>query len=261
MRSEVWIPLLTLAGLAVAAAVWRGFKASLNTWIQERVRAGIQAGFDKQLESHKHDLQLVADTARYEHERRVHALNQFFDTRQEVYARLYRLLLVADGNIRSLFGGIRYHPTFEEYDASDLEALLVNREFPSGKRREIAEAFAVDRVRALELYVAYSLIKERDVATRSFQRAQNYFLSNSLFLSRDVDAAAEQILDLLHDLQFSAMFPDMRDHDRERTIKESLRIARAEIKQLMAGELASGSGPTANGAVVPSKSNDRLPAS
>jgi hypothetical protein len=77
-----WLPLVLLGALTVGA-LW------LRTWITARAQAGVKAAFDKELETHKQELQQLGEANKFELQRILQEFRLFATKKHEVYAALW----------------------------------------------------------------------------------------------------------------------------------------------------------------------------
>src|SRR6266446_558217 len=139
----------SLLGLAVwvllaAYYVVPPFRKLVDTWIERRVGAR----FDRELEEHRHRLRLDAEAVRAEHQRRLHDFSLYSVKKHEVYAELYRLILVADGSAGHLSGG-RIVPSYQDYSADDIRAVMEGAGFTGPQREAVLRDWDNDRTAAM----------------------------------------------------------------------------------------------------------------
>jgi hypothetical protein len=81
------LPLVTLAG---------------RTWIVAWLEGKVKSTFDRQLATHKNELQLVTEATRFDYQRRIQDFSLFTERKHAVNARLYRYLLEAEGQAAAI---------------------------------------------------------------------------------------------------------------------------------------------------------------
>jgi hypothetical protein len=137
--------------------------------------------FDKQLEDHKHRLELIGDGVRAEYQRLLQNSAIVAERKHEVYRRLFRLLHAAMGRVVRLFGATS-EPAFDAYSLADLDHYMTVQRFPGTVKDAVLAAWATDRKAALAQLRRSTRDATIEEAARAYARAWNYFLANALYL-------------------------------------------------------------------------------
>lgn len=208
MIESIWIAIkdvgsvfgLASGGLLAAYYALPPFKKAVDTWVERR----IGARFDKELEDHRHRLELDAEAVRAQHQRRLQDFSLSTIKRHEVYAELFKLLLIADGSVQRLWGG-RLDPDWEKYSAEDISKSMEAAGFTSTQRDDVLQDWDRDRKTALRVYKEAMRNVEKHQALTATTDAKNYFLVNSLFLRDAVSSQVADILRVLNELLSHAL--------------------------------------------------------
>ena len=177
----ITIGLLILIG-AIAVV---GAGLFLRGYLQRLARQSL----DKELESHKQELQLQADAIKVDHERRLKDFGIYTQERHRAYAGIYKRLLVAEGAIKSLWG-LSFERTYEDASGEEIATLLEERKIPGKTSQEIILAWDNAEKRARELLSKALHDWKIAHANQKLQAARNYQLLNELYFS---EAAASSI--------------------------------------------------------------------
>jgi hypothetical protein len=167
--------LVLLAGLS-----FRTFK----TWLNSRITAGVQHQFNERLQEHKHTLEMAAEEAQFEYQRRIADFNLYSAKVHDSYAELWKRIRYAYSRVIDLRQERSLE--FEYYNADDVESRLTREEIPSGKRTAVLKIWNDDRpagVKALNEVLRY---KQLHNAVNGIIEANAAFLSNELYLSDEV---------------------------------------------------------------------------
>lgn len=229
-----WLGLVLMVGLPVLVLASR-------TWIVSRVEGAVKSSFAKQLESHKSELLLTAEAARFDYQRRFQDFALFVAKKHEANARLYRSLLETEGRVSDLLPqSFQYSPTFDDFNESDLENFLKEQEYPSAKCEEIIGLFRTSRSQAVEAFLEYRDTVRRWKAQKSKDRATRYYLFNALYLSQEVAGLCEKVLIAFQRIILDAQTPGSQHMARALI---AMQESSADLKQLrgaMQNELAAG---------------------
>src|SRR4051812_19620253 len=75
---------------------------AVRSWISSTISARAKAIFDHALEQHKHDLQQITESSRFDYARRIQDFGLYAVKKHAVNARLYRFLLELEGRLSEL---------------------------------------------------------------------------------------------------------------------------------------------------------------
>jgi hypothetical protein len=220
------IALLIVFGVAVIAGA--GF--FLRAYLQRLARQSL----DKELETHKQQLQLRSAVAAVDHERRLKDFGIYTNERHRSYAGIYKRLLMAEGAIKALWG-LSFGRTYEDATRAEIATLLEKRDIPGKTSEEILAKWDTDQKRAQEsLSEALHGWKVAD-ANRKLQQVRNYQLLNELYFSEDAAQAIENAYQMLgkylihaQDDDFSARLPEAQANAGGALV-DTRRLLRAEL--------------------------------
>lgn len=164
-------------------------KVAVNKFIDTR--------FNKRLETHKSELQLILETNKFDFQRKMSDFNLYTNKRHESYMNIYDMYLRADGAIRGLMG-LRSLPDYSEYGREDLEKRL--RSF------NLLENVIIDFLQKWDVATNYNdktqlhreindYIKkiEPKIAKNKLSEAKNYYLTRRIYLSEEVNNLLESL--------------------------------------------------------------------
>ena len=229
-----WFGLILVVGLPALVVAGR-------TWIVSRVEGAVKTGFEKQLESHKNELLLIAEATRFDYQRRFQDFALFVAKKHDANARLYRSLLEAEGRVSDLLPqSFQYSPTFDDFDETDLENFLKEQEYPSAKRKEIVDLFRTSKSRAVEAFLEYRDTVKRFKAQKARDRATRYYLFNALYLSKDVTELGEKVLLAFQRTILDAQMPGNENMARALVTMQAVRADLKQLREEMQRELAAG---------------------
>ena len=227
---EVWIALLVVQGLLVAAA------PVLLKIVAERA---VGHAFDRRLESHKAQLTALNDTVRFDLQRQMTDVGHFAAKRHQVCAEIYHALRAAHGEV-SAIDGLRREFTYEEFDEVDIERVLTERKVAHGKRDEILALFGSDRERGVRQMKDYFRVLDINAARRSHQNANNLVLLNEIYLSDELVDACQRVTRLVHGVLFDAEHPPRPGTPHGEKEREDPHPALMEVRAIMRRELGRG---------------------
>lgn len=226
-----------IAGVAVATSplwIWL-----LSRWIHRRIEAGVDHRFAERLASHKHELSMIEEAARFDYQRRLHDFELFVSKKHEVYARLWELVRRAEGAVLGLFG-FRREAKFEEMNAADVKEYLKLADFPVGKQKEILAGWESNRSEAAKALREVKRLLEVEKSRLARQEVVNYLLANELYFSDSVAALTEEYVDQLHDKISRADYPEIARSQPEKYSNDDVRETIKNLKRVMRREVSVG---------------------
>ena len=209
--ADVWSFLQAVGGivgplLAVLLAVYlfpgSPLRKIVDAWIGRRVAHH----FDAQLEDHRHQLTLVADAVRADHQRRLHNAAIVAEKQHAIFRRFFHLLHGAMGKIVHLYG-VTQEPGFDAYSLADLDHYMTELRFPGTIKEAVLAAWDTDRLWAILQLRTLTRQGKIEDAERAFAKAWNYFIGNSLYLSDRVATKAREVFDPLQKILYLAKTP------------------------------------------------------
>lgn len=228
-----WIVLIVAGILGLIGLLTR-------TLVRRWAVASVDSRFARRLEEYRHELEIEAESVRFNHRRQLENFHILIHARHDRYSELFEKILKADGRIRGL-RGLRRSPTFEDYSATDFDEFMTHRGVPSGKREEILGYLDKDRDKAIEELRSYLRTVEPQRARGKWQEARNFLLANELYLSDEVREQAETVLGLLDEyliaVELNREYPEQgRSVDRpdKDTIRDEIELFRDEMRSEIA---------------------------
>jgi hypothetical protein len=233
----------TLGGVGVLlATLGLLFRHYLETWITARVNARAEIDVGKAVESYKHELSKSLEHYRsglaLEAQRALQEHNLFAIRRQEVWAKLYALVLTAEGKALSIRG--RYvAPRYEDYELSDLLELARAEGCPSGTVNELEYHWkTVGQDAAIKFWKECEWRKRWNEALTAWDEAHDYLVFNALYLSDTLhdlaNAALEPTWDYVGEMEVP---PDPTERAAIHTLKVAMRTKVHELKQALRSEM------------------------
>lgn len=194
-----------LLGAVLLSLLVFGAKA----FIDSRVRAGVQHQFQLQLREHEHHLAALADRRQFEFQQRITDFTHLVSKRHETYARLWQLASKAHGKILEI--ATPWEVSYEYFDESDVEAFLVRREIPTGKRSEVLSRWMVSRTDGVHQLNEVVATYRVHTAIEAWIRYGNFLLARELYLPEDTVDAAKRLREYLNTLRIILQDPSTRD--------------------------------------------------
>lgn len=218
-------------------------RAYINALITARVNARAQIEVGKAIEAYKLDLNKALEQWRsnlaIEAQRTIQEHGLFAGRKHKVWAKLYGLVLTADGKAM-VIPGRHVGLTYEEYDLSDLLELARTEGFASGIRTQLEQLWTVSgREEALRYWKQCERSKRWNEAVSAWDEAHNYIFFNALYLSAEVYDIANGALDPIWDFIIEMYPPPPHPSERvrvdniKRTIAEKLNL----LKQTLTTEM------------------------
>ncbi|MGQ0563236.1 MAG: hypothetical protein ACT443_15355 [Gemmatimonadota bacterium] len=176
-------PIIPVGSAAATAAILLTIAWPIvRPWVEKLVDRRFDYEFASRLETHKRDLELTTEAAKYDFQKKLTNVSLHTARRHDAYAKAFRAARLAHGLMVNQ-RGLRKSPTFEEYNEADVEAYLRLREAPQGFIDEIKHLWSRDRKSAKEKLVPYAKMLEFQGAERGFDKAKNQLYLNELYLS------------------------------------------------------------------------------
>lgn len=223
---------VALVIVAIAGVIALGV-LFLRSWVERLARQA----FDKELETHKHRLQIEADAIRVEQQRQLRDFDLFTQERHRAYAGVYKRLLIAEGAV-GMLRGLRKVPAYEEYSKENVRALLEEKHFAGSTVEGVLSLWDTDRRGAIKLLREALSEWEKQDALRKVQLARNYQLLRELYFSETVRGAVEAAYVKLNGLarEWTNPWPGPTSPGLEKESHEAL----ITLRNLLQAELARG---------------------
>jgi hypothetical protein len=223
----------------IGNAISAGLGAALALYVavppfRRFVDGRIAHHFDKQLETHKHELTVLADVERARLQRSIQNSALVVARKHEVFRRMFQRLHFAMGKVSHLFGS-GTEPAYMTYDRADVEHYMRALRFPGTVRTSVLDAWDTDRKVAIEQLRTTTRHAELENAERAFARAWNYYLGNELYLPDPIAQKAHQAFQPLQKTLNLAKNPGGRGDYSGWATEASDRVT--ELKNLLRAEL------------------------
>ncbi|WP_342436696.1 hypothetical protein NSS79_25690 [Paenibacillus sp. FSL L8-0436] len=215
---------LLLSG-AVAALI-----TGLSQWL-------IKNNAEKNLENHKQKLNIHTENLKFDLQKKIHDYGLYSVKRHEIYPELFKLLLLADGNVHSLYG-FRRTLSFKEFNKDDIKIFMQARKVSEGKQNEVLNLWDEHKEDAIDELEAYLRVLEIQDARRSLIEAKNYLLLSDLFLSESVSLKSDELFRTLNTILVFIEFPSPGDYIERDKLSEGIKGVFADLKILMKKELS-----------------------
>jgi hypothetical protein len=180
------------AALVVSVAV-----LAARAYVERFARQSLE----KQLETHRHELQLQAEAARFDFQRRLTDAGHYIGKRHEAAAEVYRAYREAHGLVMRL-RGFSSMLTYEEFNREDMQRVMETREVPLGKQEDILSLWDTDREAAKRKWRPYERMLDIQYADRKLREATNAAMLNELYFPdeviRAIDALHAHLVDWLN---------------------------------------------------------------
>lgn len=218
------VVLLVVALVTVIALVGR-------TWLERWARQGLE----KDLETHKAQLALSADSLRAQFQTKLHELSLFSTERHRAYAQTYKHLLRAEGahsNLVASWGS----SDFSDAVRSELDDLLKKHKVPAPVARQALDAWDEDPDDGRLIDEAIDAAR-LGRAGRLFQRFRNTQLMNELYFSPEVSRAVEEANHALARLSAELQVSGHHRYQEQERKKQEAQLAVQAVRRAMQQDL------------------------
>ncbi|KGE17552.1 hypothetical protein [Paenibacillus wynnii] len=210
---------------------------TVSAVINAGVQLYIKSKGEKSLENHKQKLNVHTENLKFDLQKKIHDYSLYSVKRHEIYPQLFKLLLIAEGNIRSLFG-FRRVLTFEEFNKADIKIFMEGREVVEGKQELILSLWDNQKNNAIEELKAYLKVLDIQDARKSLVEAKNYLLFSELFLSENVALKSDEVFQSLAMILAYSEFPTPGDYRERDQLNSGLNEVIAELNKQMKKDLS-----------------------
>lgn len=160
-------------------------KKIFNNYIDNR--------FDKNKIKYEHDLNLITENARFDFQRKIYDFNIFSSKRHEIYAELYKKILIIQGTVLNLMG-LRESIDLMTLDKHSVREFLRINNFNEALINEAIEIWDSDRKTIVNKIKNRLRNKEFNDADFEIIKTYNFFLESKLYLSDDIDGLSAIII-------------------------------------------------------------------
>jgi len=234
-----WLTLLLslLLSLLTSGAVSYG--------IVKLIISRVEHKYQKAIETYKHELNAISEQQKFNYQRWITDFSLFTQKKHEAYAELYKLLLIADGSLESLFG-FRQVPSFDEYTREDMEKYLCDYQIVEGFIPKLLEDWDTSRNSCVQKIREYLTLIDFQKADKARTEAQNYFLINSVYFSEAIEEIVSELLTLLGHQYVIDRDSRIEHHSDEtgRAERKSIKVKKplliSKLKATMRSEMSAG---------------------
>jgi len=190
---------IVITSAVVLTIIWAAIKYYVKSYVNNY--------FIKQLENHKHDLQKIMESMRFDFQRKTQDFILFTNRKHEKYALIYDLYLRAEGKVRGILKIEFNVKKISQLELHQLEAYLKRHKLPENK----VENILIDWVQGdkgkisseiINLVLEVELSRSREL----FNNAKNEFLLNRIYLSSDVTSLIYELNKQLNNILFAIDF-------------------------------------------------------
>lgn len=162
-------------------------------FIKKYLEKRLSHSFDQKLKDHEQNLSFIAETQKFDFQRRIQDFGLYTQKKHEVYLEMNRLAFKALGSIGGLMG-FRTELTYEEYSWDDLLRIMKRDKFPDGKIEDIHTSFLEEREEGIQKMKSFYRLIEFQESENSYLEFQDFYRLNKIYLSDDVESNTENIL-------------------------------------------------------------------
>lgn len=207
----------------------------------------IENKFSKQLELHKHNLNLLTENIKFDIQRKTYDFNLYTSKRHEIYKDLYKNILIAHGRVVSLMG-VRNVVDIKQLNLEGLLEYSKQLDFPNSISNELTEKWGLDEDICKRYFQSILRNKEFSDAEYSINNLNNLHLESKLFLSERVDFLTDSLVRniklLLHRYNFSEKYAYVPNYTnggaKPEEIENNLKLEIDKICDFMKQELKKG---------------------
>lgn len=229
--------LVFLSGVGLTGFVALFFKKGITLFMETH--------FKKGLEKFKHSLDLITEGAKFDYQIKLSDFNLYVQKKHAIYSELYRLLMVAEGKISGM-RGLKWLPTFEEFDEVDVVKYLEHKNVTHGEIECVRELWKTDKKGAVKKIHDYLKNEDLKEARIAFFEASNKYWVSVIYLSDGISQKSKLFIDKMGALLSHYEFPpDVSESREERKqsreecnkLKEDITKLIEEMISLMKSEL------------------------
>jgi hypothetical protein len=205
--------------------------------LHRMIDSAVDHRFALRLESHKHQLQLIAEEERFDLQRRLAGASLYLQKQHAAVAEIYSAVRIAHGAVSKLFG-LQRGFDLSDCNADDLREILSSAEVLKGKQDELLHAWREDRRAGAEAITLYLVDLTLPRAERKLQEAQNTMYLNELYLSDPAIRALDAFVAECDTWILRRQFPPQRGEPRESISRERLDQSLEQVQVTLRAALA-----------------------
>jgi len=241
-----------LAPAVVAGAVSFAFhtsaKGKLESYFEHQLEA-FKAQLQRDIETHQAELARLADAAKFDYSRRLADFNLFARKRHVVYRELFRQYRVAYDAYNEYGGKFHHTPGYyRKLDETEVAALMTRKHVLAAERKKVLDEWKDDREAGVSSLLSALDPRYRRRARALLDKAQQYWLANSLYMSADINAFVESslvptLVEYVRFLEPGISAPQPSDEafkKGQRAFQTDLKARFRELAAALRRELAAG---------------------
>lgn len=219
--------------------------AAVTSGVMKLISSRVEHKYQKAIEAYKHELNTINEQQKFNYQRWITDFSLFTQKKHEAYAELYKLILIADGSLESLFG-LQQVPSFEEYTRADIEKYLINQHIVEGFIPQLLNGWETSREDCIRKIHEYQTMIDFQKADRARNDASNYYLVNSVYFSAAIEEIVSKLLELLgHQYVIDHQsrvehYSDEAGREERKAIKEKKPCLIAKLKTTIRSEMSAG---------------------
>ncbi|MFP7479484.1 hypothetical protein [Terribacillus saccharophilus] len=163
--------------------------------IKKYIEAKVKHGFDKGLEDHKHDLQLLTKEVEYDYQRRIHDFSLFSSKKHEVYPQLYSLISDLHMKFEIASSAYKEYPDFRTDTKFDrIEEYLKKHEVSDDSIEQVKTEWLFDKQKGIQKFQTSLDFQEILVTDKKRVEAYKEFLNKELFTGSELSDLIKEFL-------------------------------------------------------------------
>ena len=225
MQTELDYPGIVRSFLAPAAVA--GLISALFPLI---TKAKLDSHFTKQLDAFKAQLAGLADAARFDYSRRLADFSLFAAKRHEVYVEVFRRYRATFDAYQQY--GIVYHRNrgYKTLNEAEVRALMTRTRVKANAQEEVVAQWNTNRDEGFRL-LNLALDGRYSLRARAvFDRAQDFWLANYVYASKDVRAMVSSLVPKLRDYVVYLEQTPLEERQRDEVTKSKWKTLEEEVR-------------------------------
>jgi hypothetical protein len=221
------------------------FLISVTPVLKKAISRYIDNKFEEKIVKYQHDLNLVTENAKLDIQRKIYDFNLYSSKKHEIYAELYKKVLIAHGQITGLMG-FRKSINLNFLDKSYIIEFLKNNNFNENDITELSHDWDLNRKTQVDKITKYLRNKEINEADSKLVEANNYYLESKLYMSNKIDNISNELIDeirklfIIYEMANDYNYYPEDNVDKELGLKKSLEEKRILFCDSLKNELSKG---------------------
>jgi hypothetical protein len=225
MQTELDYPGIVRSFLAPAAVA--GLVSALFPVI---TKAKLDSHFTKQLEAFKAQLSGLADAARFDYSRRLADFNLFAAKRHEVYPEVYRRYRATFDAYQQYRSAYHRNPGYKTRNEAEVRELMTKTRVKADAQEEVVAQWNANRDEGFRLLTA-ALDRRYSLRARAvFDRAQDFWLANYVYASKDVRAMVSSLVPKLREYVVYLEQTPFEERQRDEVTKTKWKTMEGEVR-------------------------------